>query len=161
MTSLIPFVRRNSFNQWPSVDWSRDFDRLFEPFTQEVSSFRVPVDIKETKEHFMLSFDMPGLKEDEFKISVEGDTLHVTGERKREERKEEKEVGYTYYGRQYGKFHRAYELPETVDKTKIDADYRDGVLHLLLPKMEPQKESVFDVKVKSKNSVFDKLLGAK
>jgi HSP20 family protein len=159
MTALIPFIRRRSFSNWPTTDLAFDFDNLFESFNPESRALIVPADIQENDENIIMSFDMPGLKEEEIKISVEGDVLTVSGERKREQKTELKDGSYAYYGRKFGKFHRAYQLPETVDKTKIDADYRDGVLHLLLPKMEPKKENVIDVKVKSKNSVFDKLLG--
>lgn len=155
MSALIPFMRRQTLN-----NWVYDFDRLFEPVANESNLFRLQGDIYETDEHIMMSFDVPGLKDEDFKIAVEGDVLTVTGERKREETNIKKE-GISYYGRQYGKFSRAFKLPETVDKTKIEADYRDGVLRVLLPKSEVKKEDVIDVKVKSKNSVFDKLLSFK
>ncbi len=154
MNALIPFARRQSLN-----NWVYDFDRLFEPVLQTEQLFRLQGDIHETDQHIMLSFDVPGIREEDFKLSVDGDTLAITGERKREESSDQD--GVRYYGRQFGKFHRSFTLPESVDKTKIETDYRDGVLRVLLPKIEQKKPDVFDLKVKSKNSVFDKLLGTK
>lgn len=154
MSGLIPFVRRQTLN-----NWVYDFDRLFEPVVDQ-QFFRLQGDIHETDEHIMMSFDVPGIKEEDFKLAVDGETLTITGERKREDTGNSKD-GIHYYGRSYGKFQRAFTLPETIDKTKIEADYRDGVLRVLLPKTEQKKPDVYDVKVKSKNSVFDKLLGAK
>lgn len=159
MSALIPFIRRQTMSNWPNPFWAGDFDRLFEPVLSE-PTFRLQGDIYETDEHIMMSFDIPGLKEEDFKIAVDGEVLSVTGERKRSDEAVKKD-GVSYYGRQYGKFSRAFKLPDTIDKTKIDADYRDGVLRVLLPKMEVKKENAFDVKVKSKNSVFDKLLSTK
>lgn len=153
MSGLIPFVRRQTLN-----NWVYDFDRLFESIADQ-DIYRLQGDIHETDDHIMMSFDVPGIKEDDFKMAIDGDTLTITGERKREETSEKD--GVHYYGRSYGKFHRAFSLPDTIDKTKIEADYRDGVLRLLLPKIEVKKPDVFELKVKSKNSVFDKLLGAK
>lgn len=153
MSALIPFVRRQTLN-----NWVYDFDRLFESVATP-QQYRLQGDVYETDEHIMLSFDVPGIKEEDFKLEVDGDTLTITGERKREETTGKE--GIHYYGRHFGKFQRAFTLPETIDKTKIDADYRDGVLRVLLPKTEPKKPDVIDVKVKSKNSVFDKLLGTK
>lgn len=154
MTVLAPFVTRNSFN-----NWMQDFDRLLEPVLKESHYTQLQADIVETDEHIMMSFDFPGLSEDDFKVSVDQDLLTISGERKRVETDEAK--GVRYYGRQYGKFQRSFTLPDTIDKEKIEADYRAGVLHVLLPKMEPKKNNILDVKVKSKNSAFDKLLSFK
>lgn len=154
MSSLIPFVRRQTLN-----NWVYDLDRLFEPMLQEANRVQLQGEIHETDEHIMMSFDFPGLKEEDFKVSLEGDVLTISGERKREEKSQGE--GVRFFGRQYGKFYRAFSLPETVDKEKIDADYRDGVLRVLLPKQELKKEHAIEVKVKSKNSVFDRLLGSK
>lgn len=169
MTGLIPFVRRHALNDFN--DWVYDFDKLMEPFTAPTQSFlRMQGDVHETDENIVMSFDFPGMKEEDIKIALEGDVLTITGERRKEESfgngkngngKNGSGATQSFYGRQYGKFQRSFSLPENIDKKNIDADYRDGVLRVLLPKVEPKKEDVVDIKVKSKNSVFDRLLGSK
>ncbi len=151
MNFLIPNTR--SYNHWFA-----DFDRLFEPLDTE-ETISLATDIEEAEDHILMTFDLPGMKEGDFSVKVEDNHLFVSGERKREETKNEKS-NIVYSRRSYGKFQKAYLLPESVDAKKIEADYRDGVLRVFLPKSVVQKENAFEVKVKAKDTFFDRLLGS-
>lgn len=95
------------------------------------------VDITEDKERYQIRADLPGLKKEDINVSIEGDTLSISGEKKEEIKKEE--GAYTHLERSYGSFQRSFTLPENIDKEKIDAHYRDGVLELSLLKTgEPE-----------------------
>ncbi|MBX7147538.1 Hsp20/alpha crystallin family protein [bacterium] len=103
------------------------------------------VDIHEDKENFYFDFEAPGLDKKDFNISINDRVLTIKGERKREEKKEGK--NYFRLERSYGQFTRSFELPETANTAKIDAEYKDGILKLKLSKKEEAKPRQIEVKV--------------
>lgn len=144
MNALLPFLARNN--------WTYDIDRFFEPLNETPRSIALLGDIEEDDKEITLSFDVPGLKDGDFSVQVHEDRLTISGERKKEIKAEKtKEGGYTYLGRQYGKFTKTFVLPNTVDKDNIAADYEGGVLKITLPKVEEEKPKTIEVKVKSKH----------
>jgi HSP20 family protein len=80
----------------------------------------------------------PGLKKEDFKIAMEGNLLTISSEK--EEQNEEKEERYTRQEYSYSSFERSFTLPDEVNKDKIDAHYKDGVLELILSKKEEAKK---------------------
>lgn len=146
MTALIPFIKRSTLN-----DWVYDIDRFFEPMTSTAYEGRMlslSGDIEEDDEKILMSFDLPGLKDGDFSVKIHENRLTLSGERKKEVKPEGEKHGYVYYGREFGKFNKVFTLPKTVDKTKVTAEYKDGVLTIALPKQEPEAENVIDVKIK-------------
>ena len=104
------------------------------------------VDITEDKERFLVRADLPGIKKEDINVSIEGDTLIISGEKKDEIRKEE--GMYSHFERSYGSFQRSFTLPENVDKEKVDAHYRDGVLELSLIKTGGEKRKGKQIEIK-------------
>jgi HSP20 family protein len=98
------------------------------------SDWMPAVDVYEEGDSFHIRADLPGLKRDDIDITVDGNTLTISGEKKHE--KETKEDSYYRAERFYGKFSRSVDMPSTVDTTKIEAKYKDGVLEIALPKSE-------------------------
>jgi len=96
-----------------------------------------PVDISEDTERIVLTAELPGFKEDELEIQMEGGVLTLRGERKLEEEKE----GRTYHRRErsYGQFVRSFTLPNNVDRDRIKASFSNGLLEIELPKREEAK----------------------
>ena len=103
------------------------------------------VDIHETKDSFLLKAELPGVKQEDIQVSVEGDTLTIRGERRRET--EVKEDQYQRIERSYGRFERNILLPSVVDPDRVKATYRDGVLEIQLPKKEEAKPKEIKVDV--------------
>lgn len=101
--------------------------------TQE-ENFSPNVDVVESDKSFELHFAVPGFDKKTFRIDVEENVLVVSGDRKFEEQKEDKK--FTSIQTQYGSFKRTFKLPDTVDRTKMDAEYIDGILKITLPKDE-------------------------
>lgn len=99
-----------------------------------IMDFQPKVDIKENENFFEVHVALPGMKKEEIKISLNEKQLTISGER-RFEKKEEKE-NFHLVETQYGSFSRSFYLPEHVDKEKIEAEYKDGMLNLLIPKIE-------------------------
>lgn len=104
------------------------------------------VDIAEEDGNYELTADLPGLKKDDIKIEIHDNTLTLRGEKKIEEEKKEK--SYRLAERCYGEFVRTFTLPENVNKDTIEAEFKDGVLKLTIPKTEQPKPTQIEVKVK-------------
>jgi HSP20 family protein len=104
------------------------------------------VDITESDSGFRISADLPGLSKEEIKVSVEDGVLSISGEKKHEFEKKEKDR-YYHFERTYGKFCRSFSLPANVDNASIDARYNNGVLEVLLKKTEETKPKAIEVKV--------------
>ncbi|MCF6361496.1 MAG: Hsp20/alpha crystallin family protein [Cyclobacteriaceae bacterium] len=99
-----------------------------------MEKFAPSVDVLESEKSYELHFAVPGFDKKSFNIDVEENVLAISGERKFEEKKEEKE--FTSIQTQYGSFRRTFSLPDIVDRTKIGAEYVDGILKVTLPKDE-------------------------
>jgi HSP20 family protein len=96
------------------------------------------VDIYETDNHeLVLEAELPDMKREDIKLTVENNTLTITGERKLQ--RKIKEEQFHRVERSYGTFSRAFALPPTVDATRVTAEYRDGVLTVTLPLREDAK----------------------
>ena len=95
------------------------------------------VDLSETNEALQVKIDVPGLKAEDIDIEVAHNSMRVSGERKEE--KEEKGKSFHRVERRSGKFSRTISLPCAVQENKIQAEYHDGVLSVLMPKAEEAK----------------------
>jgi HSP20 family protein len=108
------------------------------------------IDVFEKGDKLVVKAEVPGMKEDDIHVSVEGDMLTIRGEKKTES--EVKEEDYYRSERSYGSFFRSVALPSTVDASKIEADYENGVLEVTLPKKPEVKPKKVAVKKKEKAS---------
>jgi HSP20 family protein len=95
------------------------------------------VNIKESNNEYRVEVAAPGLKKEDFKISVEEDMIHISAEH--EEKKEEKDEDYTRREYNYNSFSRSFTLPEGIREGDINARYENGILMLELPKKEEDK----------------------
>jgi len=110
-----------------------------------VADWSPTVDISETEAEYAIKAELPEVKKEDVKVTVEDGVLTLQGERKQE--KEEKGKKYHRVERSYGRFVRSFTLPDSVDESKVKAEYADGVLHLHLPKSEKAKPKQIDVKI--------------
>lgn len=104
------------------------------------------VEMYEKEDKFIVRTELPGMKKEEFDISVLGNTLTIKGERKAES--EVKEEDYYRCELCYGKFSRSVALPAAVEAKKVEANYENGILEVTLPKAEEAKAKKVEVKVK-------------
>jgi HSP20 family protein len=108
------------------------------PFQQEsgsiTSSWYPACDVFEDKEAVKIVAELPGVKSEDVKLSLENNLLTIRGEKK--QAAEERSERVHRYERSYGVFERAFVLPSTVDGDKISAECRDGVLTIVVPKVE-------------------------
>ena len=102
------------------------------------------VDITEDDKEYIIKTELPEVKKEEVKVSVENGLLTIVGERKFEKEENKK---YHRVERAYGRFMRSFVLPESVDPDKVNAEFRDGVLKVHLAKSEQTKPKQIEVKV--------------
>lgn len=104
------------------------------------------VDIFETDAHdLVVKAELPGMSREDIEVSVEHNTLILKGAKKFDSAV--KEENYRRVERTYGSFHRSFTLPTTVDASKITADYKNGVLTIVLPFREEAKPRTINVEV--------------
>ena len=108
--------------------------RADEPAT---TTWSPAVDIFETAGDIVVKAELPGMDRKDISLNLENNVLTLRGERRFE--KETKEENYHRVERSYGGFSRSFSIPATVDEERIHADYKDGVLKILLPKKEQAK----------------------
>jgi HSP20 family protein len=110
-----------------------------------VADWMPTVDISETEGEYLIKAELPEVRKEDVKVTVENGVLTLQGERRQE--KEEKGKKFHRVERSYGSFVRSFSLPELVDESAVKAEYKDGVLNLHLPKSEKVKPKAIDVKV--------------
>jgi HSP20 family protein len=136
------------------ADFERGLERFFGRAPQAPGHGDEPIsaaawepltDITEDDKEYLVKAELPEVKREDVKVTVEEGVLRISGERKFE--KEEKNKTYHRVERSYGSFLRAFTLPEGADATKVAADFKDGILMVHLPKTEKAKTKAVEVKV--------------
>jgi HSP20 family protein len=110
-----------------------------------VAEWSPRVDITEDDKEYVIKADLPDVKKEDIKLTVQDNVMSISGERKYE--KEEKGKKYHRVERSYGSFMRSFTLPDDADASKVSAEYKDGVLNAHLPKSEKAKAKSIEVKV--------------
>lgn len=111
-----------------------------------IGNFVPNVDLSEDEKNVYVNVELPGLTKDDVKITVDDENiLTIRGEKKREEKKEEK--NYYRLERSFGAFVRSFPLPTEVKADAIDAKFTDGVLKITLPKIEPSKPKEREIRI--------------
>jgi len=142
------------------VRWDpwREIEDMFDRYTRAVGWPRIGsqdvvatgdwtprVDIAETDKEFLIKVEIPEVKKEDVKVTVDNRVLTIRGERKQE--KEEKGKKFHRIERYYGSFSRSFTLPDNVDETKIKASFKDGMLTLHIQKTEERKPKAIEIKV--------------
>jgi HSP20 family protein len=146
-------IKRDPFSELRNLQ--DDFNRIFSSAAPRFfgaeegllgAAWAPGVDIYEDQNAIVLEADLPGLKPGDFNLSIENYKLTLTGERKFE--REKKSDNWHRVERSYGSFTRAFSLPSTVNVEEVDAEFKDGVLRVTLPKREEVKARQIQVQVK-------------
>ena len=122
------------------------FGRIPARWIESGARWSPAVDISENNDKIYVDVEIPGMKKEDIKVSLENSVLSLKGEKKQE--REIKEENCHRVERQYGSFVRSFELPMPVQAEKIKASYRNGVLHVELPKAEEVKPKEIPIEVK-------------
>jgi len=145
--TLVPFNKRRGSELTRLHNEMDDlFDSFFRGLDRPFFGYKAwpAIDIAEQENEILVNAEVPGCKADDIDISVHGNNLTISGEKKLSEEKKEK--GYYHVESSYGSFRRELTLPADVDATKIDAVCKNGVLSIKLPKAETARTVKIKVK---------------
>jgi HSP20 family protein len=141
MTRFDPLENLSPFG----LTFGRLFDDMWGGRRTENDRLIAPVvDVCEDENHLEITAELPGLKKEDVRIQVENNVLTISGEKRLE--KEKKEKDFHRLERRYGSFYRAIALPDGVAADAAEAEFVDGVLHVRLPKREDLKPRTVKIK---------------
>ncbi len=126
----LPSVFDDLFNS----DWLPSNDRI-----NHIGTHIPAVNVKESNDRFHVEVAAPGMKKEDFEIELDKNLLTISSEIKEEHKDENKDEKFTRREYSYRSFKRSFNLPDSIDNSKITANYVDGVLNIELPKREEAK----------------------
>jgi HSP20 family protein len=133
----MPLIKWDPFREFNALSrFGNFFDKDFEKLIP-ASAWNPSVDIFENDNEVVVKAELPGMTAKDIDVKLENNILTLKGERHFE--KEAKEENYHRIEREYGTFSRTFALPTAVDGEKVTAEYKDGVLKIVLPKREEKK----------------------
>lgn len=133
---MLPSITRRSFSPF----LSNIFDDDFFPVLSNRPNSTPAVNIKENEKNYTLELAVPGIDKKDLKIDISEDVLTISSETKNET--EENQDGYKRKEFSYSSFCRSFYIPENVNREKIGASYKDGILSVELPKQEEEKNKL-------------------
>ncbi len=158
--NLLPTVWRRSetplrrAEESPFLALHREMNRMFDDFSRGFDlspfdggwswGFSPPVDVREDEKEVTVKAELPGMEEKDIEVNLADNGLTIKGEKKAE--KEEQGKDNWYRETSYGAFHRFIPLPEGLDKEKVDARFKNGVLTVTLRRLEEAKGKKIAIK---------------
>jgi HSP20 family protein len=128
LSGWVDGVLQNTFNRF--------FEDDFWGHNSSLSNRQVPVNLRETEKSYELELIAPGLKKEDFQVSLNNDLLTISFEHKEENKEENRQDGYLRREFRMQSFSRSFTLDDTINAEQINARYHDGVLQISLPKKE-------------------------
>lgn len=126
------------------------FDDMFDRYLSETNGefsqmMNVSMDVAETEQAFEVTVDLPGINPDEVDIQIDNNTLTIRGQRDEESEEKDEEKQFHRVERYRGSFARSVVLPNSINEDETAAEFKDGVLRIMIPKSEearPRKISI-------------------
>ena len=147
-------TRRNDYGG--NLTGLRQLNRMLDeafgtwPFDNQgtiTSAWIPPCDVMEDAENVRIVMELPGVRSEDVKLSLENNILTIRGEKRQESQETGDKTSRVHrYERSYGSFERTFALPNTVDPEKVEASYDNGVLTVSLPKAERMRPREIQVK---------------
>lgn len=111
---------------------------------RERDGFKPAVDISEDNTHYHVKVNLPGIKKEDVKINLDDNVLHISGERRHETKKDD--IKYHMVETSYGKFERAFTLPDNINSDSVKAEFKDGILNMTIEKKEKKVSKQISIK---------------
>ena len=126
------------------------FDEMFDSFLNEPNGelaqlANVSMDVAETEQAFEVKVDLPGINPDEVDIQIDNNTLTIRGQRSEEREEEDEEKQFHRVERYRGSFARSVVLPSSINEDETAAEFKDGVLKIVIPKAEDAKPKKINI----------------
>lgn len=157
---LVPRDYWAPFN-WSPLSMLEEMDRMFDdlrlgfenylamPGVFGTATFRTPaVDLVDEGDEYKLHAEMPGINKEDVNLEIGENELEISAETKEEKKEGDEKKGYIRRERRYSKFYRRIPLPQQVDSEKAEAELKDGVLTVRLPKISPPEKKTKKVSIK-------------
>ncbi len=153
--TLIPFEGEHNFlslrdamnNLFDESFWSPFDHSLMSNFSKSNMGFP-KVNISETEKEIVVTANVPGISSEDISVEVNDNILTLSGQMTKENKEEDKDKKYYRYERESGSFSRSFQLPVKVDEDKIEAETKNGVLTINLPKLQAEAKKKIQIKVK-------------
>jgi len=148
--------RRNELDPFRSL--RKEMDALFNDWagglkstgTSSAANFTPSLDISETDGEIRIVAELPGVDQKDVEVTLAGDVLTIKGEKRSEKDETKEEKGRTWHRteRSFGSFQRSMRLPRDIDPSKVNADFKDGVLTVTLPKPQELQQQTKKIEIK-------------
>jgi HSP20 family protein len=139
MREMMDSIFEDMFSDWPMM--------RVRPFEWRMEQFTPIIDVIDEENRIRVEAEVPGMNPEDLELTVAGDSLILKGEKKEE--KEEQEKGMRYRERSFGSFQRVIPLPGDIEKDKVEARFKNGVLHVILPKSAQAMERAKKIQIRS------------
>jgi HSP20 family protein len=157
-----PITRRSPFGEPDDLEsrlgpaWPIDpFSHAGAEESLAIAEWSPRVDITEDRREFLITAELPKMKRDEVKVTVEGGSLSITGERRFE--KEDRHKKFHRIEREFGTFARTFTLPAGTSGARVSAEFKDGVLTIHLPKDQKASAKAVEVKAGSPSGTTEEI----
>lgn len=132
------------------LDSRRELDQMLDRFfwgdAATMAAWTPSIDVRETEDEIIVSAELPGMKREDVKLTVEDGRLCISGEKRQENENGSRQGEYHVVERSYGRFERSFALPRSVDPEKINASFKDGILDVHLTKTATAKPKQIAIK---------------
>ncbi len=137
-------------NPWRELDTlSNRLGQMFAdegfPMPSNGGNWMPAVNVEETSDKLVLTAELPGLKREDVELEVENNILTIRGEKSDERQEGDESKRYHVWERRYGSFQRSFTLPRTVRADEISAEFKDGILHVSMPKAPEAKSRRIEI----------------
>lgn len=146
--TLTRWIPRNSL-----VGYHNELDRIFNSFfsptyeeESSLSAFKPTVDIEENDKEFHIAVELPGINKEDVKVNIKDNLLTISGEKKQEKKVNDK--NYHRTERAFGLFQRCFKLSEIVNQDNVSAEFKGGILNIVIPKLKEAVSKQIEIKVK-------------
>lgn len=144
MFGLTPYERRNNVGYYDPFKEIEDFERsLFSPRTFD--AFRT--DIRDEGDKFVLEAELPGFEKEDISVDLKDGALTISAQHSSSDEKKDNKGSYIRRERSYGSFSRSFDVTN-IDENAIEAEFKNGVLELTLPKKGEEEEPVRKIEIK-------------
>ncbi len=127
-------------------NWNERIHRFFSDIPSMDFSYYPHIDITDDEKNIYVEAEIPGVKKEDMKITLQDNILTITGEKKREEEEKDKKIFRSE--RVYGSFTRSFTLPEDINPDSVEAKFDNGILNITIAKSHPKKVSEKFIEIK-------------
>jgi HSP20 family protein len=120
-------------------NWNERINRFFNDYSSQDFNYYPHIDISEDEKNILVEAEIPGVKKENIKITLQNNILTINGEKKKEKEEKDSKRNFFRSERVYGSFTRNFTLPEDINPDSVDAKFDNGILNIKISKAEPKK----------------------